>query len=33
MENTVELAKRCNLELKFGKYYLPGVSGAGAGTT
>ncbi|WHZ18265.1 MAG: DNA polymerase III alpha subunit [Rhodanobacteraceae bacterium] len=23
LENTVELAKRCNLELTFGKYYLP----------
>jgi DNA polymerase-3 subunit alpha len=23
LENTVELAKRCNLELSFGKYYLP----------
>ncbi|MDE2279554.1 MAG: PHP domain-containing protein, partial [Xanthomonadaceae bacterium] len=23
LENTVELAKRCNLELKFGTYYLP----------
>jgi DNA polymerase-3 subunit alpha len=23
LENTVELAKRCNLELEFGKYYLP----------
>ncbi len=23
LENTVELAKRCTLELKFGKYYLP----------
>jgi DNA polymerase III subunit alpha len=23
LENTVELARRCNLELEFGKYYLP----------
>ena len=23
LDNTVELAKRCNLELSFGKYYLP----------
>ena len=23
LENTAELAKRCNLELKFGEYYLP----------
>jgi DNA polymerase-3 subunit alpha len=23
LENTVELAKRCNLELKFGEYFLP----------
>ena len=23
LENTVELAKRCNLELEFGKYFLP----------
>lgn len=23
LENTVELAKRCNLELSFGRYYLP----------
>jgi DNA polymerase-3 subunit alpha len=23
LENSVELAKRCNLELEFGKYYLP----------
>ncbi len=23
LENTVELAKRCNVELSFGKYYLP----------
>jgi DNA polymerase-3 subunit alpha len=23
LENTVELVKRCNLELKFGEYYLP----------
>ena len=23
LENTVELSKRCNLELSFGKYYLP----------
>ncbi|MEO7066708.1 MAG: DNA polymerase III subunit alpha [Rhodanobacter sp.] len=23
LENTIELAKRCNLELKFGTYYLP----------
>ncbi len=23
LENSVELAKRCNLELQFGKYYLP----------
>ncbi len=23
LENTVEIAKRCNLELEFGKYYLP----------
>jgi DNA polymerase-3 subunit alpha len=23
LENTVELAKRCNLELTFGTYYLP----------
>ncbi len=23
LENTIELAKRCNLEMSFGKYYLP----------
>jgi DNA polymerase III alpha subunit len=23
LENTVELARRCNVELKFGTYYLP----------
>ncbi len=23
LENSVEIAKRCNLELSFGKYYLP----------
>ena len=26
LENAVEIARRCNLELEFGSYFLPGLS-------
>ena len=32
LANTAELAKRCNLELSFGTYYLPNFPGAGGHT-